>query len=680
MATIIDELVVLLRLDGGKEFEKGQKDIDEGLKKTKQGATATGKELEFRAKRSVESFSKFRDEVIALFAAFTAGVGLKNFVADTVRSEANLGRMSHALDVSTETLSQWQGVLKRNGGTAEDATSAFRTLADIIAEVQTTGTTGKGGVLMRMGISGGINQLQDKVGSLLEMADKASHMDPQTASFMLRQIGFSEAMVNVMLKGRGALEQLLEQQKKLGVTTDADVRAAQRLQDSLEGLKTASSRVGAAILTALEPAMDFVAKLFTALAEFAQNNQPIVIGALTALSAAFVALGVSAAGAVIAASPILGPLIVVSGIALAAGAAIGVLYEALTRGAHAFMEFVRHNKTAHDALNEVIASARDLWAAITELLAPMKPVADAIGSAFKSVGDAIRDAFGSATVAIGRNFLNFVVNSFHAIADVIRAITALVHGDLKGAMAASRDFLRDSVAETPRASRDVPTSQAAPGAAAGGAPASQSKTGRANAAEIEARLRAGGLTAEQARGVVAGIHAESGFRLNAFNGAGGGKGAFGIGQWRGSRLAELRRRYGPNPTLAQQVDFLLWELMGGDRGGRKVLGQSTVTGAMQSYIRDFMRPDLPGSTAASEGDIRRGNAFLAANSNLPSPGVMTGARAAQSATAASAVSHTEVSVGDVTIVTQARDADGIARDFVPAVKRRFVQQVNQGLS
>jgi hypothetical protein len=674
MATIIDELVVLLRLDGGKEFEKGQKDIDEGLKKTKQGATATGKELEFRAKRSVESFSKFRDEVIALFAAFTAGVGLKNFVADTVRSEANLGRMSHALDVSTETLSQWQGVLKRNGGTAEDATSAFRTLADIIAEVQTTGTTGKGGALMRMGISGGINQLQDKVGSLLEMADKASHMDPQTASFMLRQIGFSEAMVNVMLKGRGALEQLLEQQKKLGVTTDADVRAAQRLQDSLEGLRTASARVGAAILTALEPAMDFVAKLFTALAEFAQNNQPIVIGALAALSAAFVALGVSAAGAVIAASPILGPLIVVSRIALAAGAAIGVLYEALIRGVHAFMEFVRHNKAAHDALEEVIASARDLWGAITELLAPMKPVADAIGSAFKSVGDAIRDAFGSATVAIGRNFLNFVVNSFHAIADVIRAITALVHGDLKGAMAASRDFLRDSVAETPRASRDVPTSQAAPGAATGGAPASQSKTGRANAAEIEARLRAGGLTAEQARGVVAGIHAESRLDPGAVNPK---SGAFGIGQWLGARKRELFRRYGPNPTLAQQVDFLLWELMGGDRGGRSVRGQSTAIGAMQSYIRDVMRP---AAGAETSGDLERGSAFLAANSNLPLPGVMTGARAAQSATAGSAASHTEISVGDVTIVTQARDADGIARDFVPAIKRRFVQQVNQGLS
>jgi hypothetical protein len=685
MATIIDELIVLLKLDGGKEFGEDQRKIDEGLKKTGDRATATGKELEFRAKRSMESFSRFRDEVIALFAAFTAGVGLKNFIESTIKSEANLGRMSHALDTSVETLSQWQGVLKRNGGTAEDATAAFRTLADIIAEVQTTGTTSKGGLLTAMGVTGGVNQLHDKVGTLLAMADRASHMDPQTASFMLRQIGFSEAMVNVMLKGRRALLDMLEAQKQLGITTEADVRAAQKLQDSIEGLKTASSRVGAAILTALEPAMDMLAKLFTGLAEWAQHNQPIVVGALGAMTAALVALGIAAAGAAIAASPILGPLIVVTAIAAAAGAAIGLLWEALVRGTHAFMEFVRHNKAASDALEEVIEAARGLWDAIKDLLEPLKPVADAIGHAFAEIGKAIQDAFGSASKVVVKGFIDFLVNSFHAVADLIKAITALLHGDLKAAFEAANDFQKDTADGAPRASTNK---QSLPGAApstgappATGAPAisagGQSKTGASGKADIAAMLVAKGISQEVAKGVVAGAYAESRLDPNKVNLK---SGAFGIAQWLGPRKRELFRRYGDHPTLQQQVEFLAWELMGGDRGGKSVLSQKTALAAMMAFIRNFERPDLPGSTAASEGDIRRGSIFLAANGNVPPSGVLAGAGLQAQRASSPQVVRTDVQIDSITVQTAATDADGIARDLAPAIKRRYVQQVNPGLA
>ena len=74
-------------------------------------------------------------------------------------------------------------------------------------------------------------------------------------------------------------------------------------------------------------------------------------------------------------------------------------------------------------------------------------------------------------------------------------------------------------------------------------------------------LERGGLTAEQARGVAAGIHAESGSKPHALNPT---SGAMGLGQWLGPRKAELIRRYGTNPSLEQQVEFLLHELKGGD--------------------------------------------------------------------------------------------------------------------
>lgn len=107
---------------------------------------------------------------------------------------------------------------------------------------------------------------------------------------------------------------------------------------------------------------------------------------------------------------------------------------------------------------------------------------------------------------------------------------------------------------------------------------------------------------ERADGIWAGIGAESGWNPSAVN---KDSGAFGLGQWLGPRKRELFRRYGPNPTAAQQIEFLMWELNGGDPGGRSVLAQGTRQGALSAYVADFMRPGI-----GAAGDMRRGMAIL----------------------------------------------------------------------
>jgi hypothetical protein len=117
-------------------------------------------------------------------------------------------------------------------------------------------------------------------------------------------------------------------------------------------------------------------------------------------------------------------------------------------------------------------------------------------------------------------------------------------------------------------------------------------------------LRGKGYSEAQARGIAAGIHAESGGNAAASNPQ---SGAFGIGQWLGPRKAELFRRYGERPTLQQQLEFLHWELQGGDHGGARVLGQADEAGVLRSYIKDFMRP---AAGAETSGDLSRGMAAL----------------------------------------------------------------------
>lgn len=69
-----------------------------------------------------------------------------------------------------------------------------------------------------------------------------------------------------------------------------------------------------------------------------------------------------------------------------------------------------------------------------------------------------------------------------------------------------------------------------------------------------------GLSVPEAAAVAANWQRESGLNPGASNAAGGGQGALGAAQWRGSRIDAFRARYGTTPdraTLDQQIDFML---------------------------------------------------------------------------------------------------------------------------
>jgi hypothetical protein len=105
--------------------------------------------------------------------------------------------------------------------------------------------------------------------------------------------------------------------------------------------------------------------------------------------------------------------------------------------------------------------------------------------------------------------------------------------------------------------------------------------------QVMGYLTGNGLRHDQALGITGALHAESKLDENARNRK---SGAFGIGQWLGSRQAELFHRYGRNPTLTQQLEFLMWELRGGDHGGRAVLSQGDAHSTAGAMIRRFLRP------------------------------------------------------------------------------------------
>lgn len=197
-----------------------------------------------------------------------------------------------------------------------------------------------------------------------------------------------------------------------------------------------------------------------------------------------------------------------------------------------------------------------------------------------------------------------------------------------------------------------------PGGAGGGSAGLFNDVPSARGA-IETELVHSGFSRDQARGISAGIAAEGGGLGRAKNGA------FGIGQWLGPRAKALHARYGANPTLSQQVEFLVSELRGGDRGGKSVTSQSSAGGTMEAYLRDFMRPQGAHNEHWQDlvKDIQRGYRAL----GQPAP--MGGSGGGSSS----------VSIGQI-VLPGVKDAQGFAQELPAAIRRRnMTAQANTGL-
>jgi len=184
-----------------------------------------------------------------------------------------------------------------------------------------------------------------------------------------------------------------------------------------------------------------------------------------------------------------------------------------------------------------------------------------------------------------------------------------------------------------------------------------------------------GFSAVQARGMVAAMRSENDtLGANVRNPT---SGAYGIGQWLGARQRALFAKYGPHPTLQQQLDFMYSEMRGGDRGA--TLGTIDITRARTSgqaaraMIDKFYRP---GDGAG--GDYARAGGILGEAVGAVRPGRM----AARGATGGGSTSTTTqtTSVGQIIVYTAATDAEGIAHDMRGALaKRGLVVQANTGL-
>lgn len=201
-----------------------------------------------------------------------------------------------------------------------------------------------------------------------------------------------------------------------------------------------------------------------------------------------------------------------------------------------------------------------------------------------------------------------------------------------------------------------------------------------------AKLQALGLTRDQAIGLAANEQAESGGNALAFNGAGGGHGAFGLFQWRGQRQADLvafAKANGLDPTSHDtELAFKVFELRNKEKKAGAALNGAKSPGDAADIIN---RLDLRSGTSSSSriANANKIDKILGPGPG-PDPALASGSslingvqRGGMSSTGSG--NSTSVSVGAVNVFPPNGDPKTIGHSVGPALKDSLTTQSNSGM-
>jgi len=685
MATIIDSLAIELGMDSSS-FEKGMKDVLAGMKKTSDAADRTAKDLEANGKKAAEFFGEIKRQVVGLFAVFTAGKGLSSFVSDIVSSDAAVGRLAKNLGMSTETLSEWEGVAERAGGSAQGMASTLQNMTKQMQNIAITGTPGVQ-VLQSLAMSGiNISKYFDKATTsserLLMASDAFSHMDPARAQALGAGMGYDEGTINVLMQGRQAVMALLEEQKKIGATNEDDAKSAQALQAAWRALGQASTDLGRKILTSLSPYIQQLSAALLKLAEWAATHRPMVEAMFIGLAAAVTAFSI------VLAAPVAGMAALAAGIGVAI-AAIAVLYDDwkswVSGGQSAFSGFWEFFADKWNSVSGVVMPVfESLKALFMDWVNGVRDMLNLVFQLFTGNGDDIRKAWNALTGDLGKYFTDFV--------GLIRNMGPAILAAFKTAWGAAFNWVRgrakalwDAITGKGGADSEAPSTsgtvapQAAATAATPGANTSAlaSLIGRGEGGYNSVNLGAKGgykaSTADLAHMTVAEVMRAQ--QSGQFNAAG-------RYQVIGSTLADAVKSLGLSGN----------ELF--DQGTQDRIFQQYLISNKRKAIGDYINGksnDIGAALAAaskewaSVADPSTGQSHYAGvGNNQASISVAEMTRALQAArsqaTGGASNSRTDVQIGSVTVQTQATDAKGIAKDIGSSLKQyAFTANANMGL-
>lgn len=123
-ATVIDALLVTLGLDTS-QFRKGQQEVSDNLKKQREDAKNTAKEMAEQGKKAASFFSSIKTELLALTGVTVTAGGLMSFVKSTTSGLMELSIQAKSLGMTAKELDGVGKAAEAAGSSVEKISAAL---------------------------------------------------------------------------------------------------------------------------------------------------------------------------------------------------------------------------------------------------------------------------------------------------------------------------------------------------------------------------------------------------------------------------------------------------------------------------------------------------------------------------------------------------------------------------
>lgn len=270
MATVVESLIVSLKLDN-TEFGRAVKQAiedNEQLSDAVNGVGDASKDAGININIYTQQTKKSNDEtdkakkknkdlektingvvkaLSGLFTTIFVSTGLQKLIDETSKTNDQLYFLSKNLGMNATDIKRWQNMAEMTGGSADGMAASLSGLSQSLWNLVTTGDASILPWFNALNVdvvnSGG--QIRDLNDILLDVSDSLSKMSRPQAYNIAKNMGFDEGTINLLLEGRQAMQQMLETQKHIVISSEEELKLSRQLnqQNALvskqwEGLKT----------------------------------------------------------------------------------------------------------------------------------------------------------------------------------------------------------------------------------------------------------------------------------------------------------------------------------------------------------------------------------------------------------------------------------------------------------
>lgn len=261
MPSVIDALVVTLGLDP-KDFVKGTKATSDNVNQLKKETDKAAKEIERSGKQAAAFFGEIKNQALAMASVFLGGLGIKEFVSQTVTADAATGRLASNLGISSSELSKWGVAARIAGGSTEGIESAFKSFSSAVQTLSVQGRI-EGPLQFFAGLGIALNDAQGNVRPVTELLKDVSGIlqsakSPAEASKIGELLGLDERTIYFLRQGTTAVDGYLKEADRIGHVTEQNSAAALELSQNWDKMILSSQTLGRTLLTDLAPALNKV--------------------------------------------------------------------------------------------------------------------------------------------------------------------------------------------------------------------------------------------------------------------------------------------------------------------------------------------------------------------------------------------------------------------------------------